>query len=251
MYMVYVDESGDSGHRGSKSYALGAVIVDDDQWPSVFDDMIDYRRFLRAQFNVPVRAEIKANYLLNNTGTFRKLALSERARFGIYRGLMRLQPKLDLRAFGVVVKKADLQRRDPGRDPREIAWEYFLQRIERMTTKNSTTAMLMHDEGDANLIRKLARKARRAGTAGSAFGTGTLRRPATLLLDDPVSRQSSQSYFLQLADLNAYAAFRHVFAPPARRVQICPQNMWEELGSARYKPVSALSGGPEGLVVVP
>ena len=50
------------------------------------------------------------------------------------------------------------------------------------------------------------------------------------LLDDPVSRNSTQSYFVQLADLAAYAAFRRHYPPPARPVQIVPKMMWSELG---------------------
>lgn len=98
------------------------------------------------------------------------------------------------------------------------------------------------------LVRKLARKARRAGTAGSMFGTGLLRRPARDLLDDPVAKDSRQSYFLQLADLDAYAAFRRLYPPPARPVQIVPQGMWDQLATARYWQANMYSGDPPGIV---
>jgi len=112
--------------------------------------------------------------------------------------------------------------------------------------------MVIHDEGDEATVRKRARKARRAGTAGSAFGAGLLKRPFTRLIDDPIPRSSHQSYFLQLADLDAYAAFRRLYAPPARPVQIVPQTMWDELGSARFRPVRSLyRGGPAGIVPGP
>lgn len=251
VYFAYVDESGDAGLAGSRTYALGCVMVESASWPTVFDDTIDYRRFLRSRFGVPVRAEIKANHLLRNGGAFRSLGLSEKARFAIYRGHMRLQQKLDLLAFAVVIDKAGLQQRRPGLDPRDVAWEYLLQRLERFTTKGNTEVLLVHDEGDALRVRGLARKARRAGSAGSAFGTGYLRRPAQRVIDDPVPRDSTQSYFLQMADLNAYAAFRHVVPPPQRRTQIVPQSMWDELGTARLLAVSQLAGGPPGIVKYP
>jgi hypothetical protein len=248
---IYVDESGDAGSAGSRTYALGAVMVEAAKWPDVFDEVIDFRRFLRMRFGIPVRAEIKANYLLRNGGPLRPLALSERARFAIYRSHLRLQSKLGLQAFAVVIDKPDLQVRRPGLDPRDFAWEYLLQRLERYTTKNGTEVLLVHDEGDQVRVRGLARKARRAGSAGSAFGTGSLRRPARRVLDDPVPRNSQQSYFLQMADMNAYAAFRHVVPPPVRLVQIVPQRMWEELGTARLVAVSQLNRGPAGIVKYP
>jgi hypothetical protein len=79
-----------------------------------------------------------------------------------------------------------------------------------------------------------------------------LKRPARLLVDDPVPRQSHQSYFLQAADLVAYAAFRFVYPPPVRaRPPVVTAKTWEELGDARFKPVSGFKGGPDGLVIYP
>jgi hypothetical protein len=254
MYLAYVDESGSDGplsRGGSQTFTLGCVLVDAERWPDVFDDMIDYRRYLRLQFKIPVRAEIKANYLLRNGGPLRDLHMSERARFAVYRGLMRLQAKLELNAFAIVIRKDRLEARTVQQNSRDIAWEYLIQRLERFTTIGKTQVILFHDEGEGGVARKLARKARRAGSAGSAFGTGTLKRPARLLLDDPISRKSHESYFLQLADLNAYAAFRYYYPPPPRAVHIVPQAMWDELGAARYGAVNRNSGGTPGIVVWP
>lgn len=249
--IAYVDGSGNTDPAGSLSYALGCVVVTADEWPSTFDDVIDYRRFLRDRFGVPVRAEVKANYLLRNSGAFRKLRLGESARFAIYRGLMRLQPKLGLRTFAIVVRKHKLAAKGITVNARDLAWEYLLQRIERMSTKSRKPVMIVHDEGEGDSIRKMARKARRAGGAGSMFGTGHLSRPAKLLVDDPVVRRSHESYFVQLADLAAYAAFRNIYPPPARTVQIVPRTMWTELGSAAFAPVNQFSGGTPGIVVAP
>jgi len=143
------------------------------------------------------------------------------------------------------------EKKYPGRSARDIAWEYLLQRLETHTRKGTTRAWLIHDEGEGAVIRKFYRKARRAGTAGSYFGTGGLTRPARLLLDDPTSRRSDHSYFLQLADLNAFAAFRHVYPPTAGGLQIAPATLWDELGGARMAEVSGLKGGPVGIVLGP
>lgn len=251
MHLAYIDESGDSGDKGSRTFTLGCILVEGRAWPDTFDQVIDYRRFLRDEFGLPVRAEIKANYLLRNSGPFRDLGLGEAARYRIYRGAFRLQPKLGTLAFAVVISKERMVEKGREEDPSAVAWEYMFQRLERFSTKNQTPLFIVHDEGDALRVRKLARKARRAGSAGSRFGTGTLRRPATLLLDDPASRSSDQSYFLQFADLVAYAAFRNVYPPPQRRTQIVPQVMWNELGEARYAQVNKFSGGTPGVVLGP
>jgi hypothetical protein len=245
VHFAYVDESGNTGipPAGSRTYTLGCVLLEAASWPAAFDDMIDYRRFLRARFGIPVRAELKANHLLQNGGAFRQLALSESARRAVYRQSMRLIPKLGLQAFAVVIDKT--QRTT---DHRDLAWEYMLQRLERFSTKGGTPLMIVHDEGEAGLVRKHVRRARRAGMAGSMFGTGILKVPARFFVDDPVPRDSSQSYFVQLADLVAYAAFRKYFPPPSRPVNIVDDRTWDQLGPAVLAKVNAYSGGPPGIV---
>lgn len=79
MHLAYVDESGSPGAGSSLSFTLGCVLVEAARWPDVFDELLEYRRFLRNTFKIPVRAEVKANYLLRNGGPFRQLKLSESA----------------------------------------------------------------------------------------------------------------------------------------------------------------------------
>jgi Protein of unknown function (DUF3800) len=254
LYFAYIDESGSSGptsRGGSRTYTLACILVEDERWPDVFDALIGFRRMVRSTFGVPVRAEIKANYLLQGKGVFRDLKTSDVERAAIFRMHMRIQEKVGLRTFAVVVKKGPLSVRDPNADPREVAWETMLQRLERFTHYEGKPILITHDEGDDAIVRKLARKARRAGTAGSMFGTGLLQRPARTLLDDPVPRRSDQSYFIQLADLSAYAAYRRIYAPPPVRFPIVPQSTWDKLGAARHAEANKYSGGPPGIVTRP
>ena len=252
MFVAYVDDSGDAGANGSGTYVLACVLVKGDAWPRVFDDLLALRRQLKTIFALPVRAELKANDLIRNKGDIGKLKLNERSRARIYKLMMRAQGRLGTKTFAIVIDKVKLANRAQPRDPREVAWEYLLQRLERLSTKTGNSpVILIHDEGEAATIRRLMRKARRIGTAGSAFGTGSLSRPATYLIDDPSPRDSRHSYFIQLADLNAYAAFRDTFAPPPRVVPIVPQSTWNEIGTGRFTPANQLKGGTPGIVVWP
>jgi hypothetical protein len=240
MYLAYVDESGNTGLPGSRTFTVACLFLEAEKWPDAFDRLIEFRRELHRTYGVPVRTELKANYLLRGKGPLWRLSLSEQQRLEIYRAMLRTQAELGLQTYAIVVNKQELVDRERDEDAREVAWEFLLQRLERLTTTTRTPALLIHDEGEGATVRKIARKARRAGSAGSAFGTGQLNRPARLLIDDPVSRDSRQSYFIQLADVSAYAAFRRVHPSP-HQAPIVPQEMWEELGDAIYADANYLA----------
>ena len=176
--------------------------------------------------------------------------MSERARFKLYRAHMRVQDNPGMRAFAVVIDKAEAASKYAGsRVAPDIAWEYLLQRLER--TFRTSEVMVVHDEGDPITIHKRARKARRAGTAGSSFGTDLLNVPFRNLLDDRVSRISRQSYFIQLADLNAYAASRRLYPTPPRRDKVVPQRMWDFLVTHRNAASFALTSAREAVLPAP
>ena len=241
MLIAYIDESGNTGDPskgGSMTFTLGCVLVDADTWPETFDSLLRFRRRLRDKFGIHMRAEIKANYLLRNGGDLRRYALGHGARHMIYRAHMRVLADLGVRAFAIVVdKRANYTNPAACFD---LAWEGLLQRLERTSTYESTRFIVVHDEGENDAVRRWVRRARRHLTAGSAYGGGTIVAPAALLIDDPVPRQSTQSYFIQVADLLAYAAFRSV-VPPGRNIEtICPQGMWGEVGDATHRKVAAL-----------
>lgn len=250
MLLSYADESGDDGLQGSRSYTVACVMVDAEKWLAAHDALLAYRSFLRTSFGVPARAELKANFLLHGGGALRALGLPVEVRRRIYRGAMRMSPKAGIDVFAVVIDKRSCDDVRHGRRlPSEVAWERVLQRLERRCHYESTHTLIIHDEGNGEMIRRQARRARRVGSAGSAFGTGYLKTPFHRLIDDPVPRDSSQSLFIQLADLCAYAAFSEVF-PSTRGGRAFAAGMWGELGAARFSRVrNARYGDPTGIIV--
>jgi Protein of unknown function (DUF3800) len=241
MLIAYIDESGNTGDPssgGSLTYTLGCVLIDADLWPTAFDEMLAFRRRLRSSFGLPMRAEVKANYLLRNSGDLRPVNLGPGARRVIFRAHMRMLELLPARAFAIVVDKRQQPRASA--DYFNLAWEGLLQRLERTSTKERATFAVFHDEGEDDAIRRWVRRSRRYLTSGSAYGTGSFTYAARLLVDDPVPRRSTQSYLVQMADLVAYAAFRAVIPPGPAIAAVCPQSMWEEIGPATHTAVSQL-----------
>lgn len=246
MYVCYLDESGDPGpNAGSPTprYTVAAVLVEGTKWRDGLDDLVRFRRYLNREFGIPVRAEIKATDLTRGRGPIKKAGLGVGARLRIYRGFMRLEAKSSMKTFAVSVDKSQ-GFSSPG-EVFDSAWRHTFERLERFCHYNSGPLMIVVDASGAYpFVRKLARKMRRHNVVGSTFGTGTLSRPLEPLIDDPIPRHSHESYFIQLADLNAYAAYRRIVP-----TQGFPQEMWEELGDGIERNANKYSGGPPGIVV--
>ena len=162
VYLSYVDESGNTGLPGSRTFTVACLFLEDVKWPDAFDRLIEFRRELHRTYGVPVRAELKANYLLRGKGPLWRLSLSEQQRFEIYRAMMRVQAELGLQTYAIVVNKQELVDRDRGEDAREVAWEFLVQRLERLTTTTRTPAMIVHDEGEGLLALSLGCAAQRS-----------------------------------------------------------------------------------------
>lgn len=245
-----MDESGDPGLVGQGSpmptYTVGAVCVPDARWVGLFEELIQFRRSLRHNFGFYMREEIKGSELAKGSGPWLRLGLSDKKRKYIYRSFMRLQGGSQaVKTYAVVVHKAAC---DDPEMVRRTAWRYALQRVERLATKHNTTAMLFPDSGQYVWMRRLTREMRRHSVVGSMFGGSTLDRPLLkVLVDDPVERDSEQSYLIQLADLNAYAAFRNRIVIPQ-----FPNLMWRELGPAILREANQNKPGQEpGIVMGP
>jgi hypothetical protein len=241
MYFAYFDESGDPGRINSPTlgFSLSAVLVHDKDWLNLLDNMKKYRGFLRDTFGLKLHDEIKANYMIHGKHAFEKLSDDVRRR--IYRGLMRFQLKCEkIRTFAVVVKK----QAGADYDVRLKAWTLAIERLERFGKSKNENLHVLPDSGSGDFVRGLIRKMRRHNIVPSAFGGKPLERNADNIIEDSSERLSHESYFIQLADLNAYAAYRCVFP-------IAPfdGSMWNELGCARIHEVNSISGGPCGIKV--
>ena len=69
--------------------------------------------------------------------------------------------------------------------------------------------IVVNDEGYDKMVRQLSRKMRVYNPIPSHYG-GYYQAPVVKIIEDPFSRHSQDSYFVQLADISAYLArLRH------------------------------------------
>ncbi len=244
MLLAYVDASGNTGpyhpgkSGGSQMFVVGCVLIQSSDWPQAFDQMVNLRRRLSDRFRLRPAVEIRAQFITRGRGPGWPPDLAPGERRMIFSSHLDILARLPARAFAVAVdKRADAS----GPPVFNSAWEGLLQRLERTTSDEQTTVMVIHDAGEYAQVRRWVRRARRHLTAGSAFYPGTAgNKPARFLIEDPIPRDSKHSYFIQVADLVAYAAFRSVVPPGPDVGKVCPKDTWQAIGEATHCKVNSL-----------
>lgn len=231
MYLMYADESGDVGaydqtvdehHRSQPHYIVSAIMISDRNWKPYLNSFYDFRRYLSRKYGLPVRTELKGRELMYPTMEEYKKLGNRKRRVELYAETLSALPKLmpDAQVLSVHLNKANSQRAYIS-SPEGIhsrVWGCLLERFNTSLTKDcgDSFGMVIPDDGEEVLLRKLLRKMRVHNYAGSHFG-GTYSAPLTNIIEDPMMRASHHSYYVQIADLLAHALFRKLYVRPSFR----------------------------------
>lgn len=231
MYIAYVDESGDPGRNTAitKYFTLSGIIVDDSNWKSFLDRVKTFRRGLKRDFRLTLKADLRASDLWTNSGDFRRLNLSYADRRKIFRRTAEfLRYSQEVAILNISINKASPKLPSTGKID-EIAWTLFLQRFENwlVASKNKDSGIVVNDEGHEKLTRMISRRMRVYNPIPSHYG-GYYQSPLVKIVEDPFSRNSQYSYCVQLADISVYLArLRHNHTP--RQAQYGIHKMYKRI----------------------
>lgn len=218
MYLMYVDESGDSGKINSptKYFILSAVIVHESSWQSLLDDLISLKRAFKNKYGLLIKEEIHASEFLQKRIKLKnKIPRNQRLDM-----LKKCLDWLNLRNdVSVITVRIDKSQRA---DPFEYAWRMLIQRFDNTLAyrnfpgpaSGNDKGMIISDNTDGNKLTKLLRQMRRYNQVSNkvAINTGYRNIPLRAIVEDPVFRDSQFSFFLQIVDVVAYFA-RQVYEP--------------------------------------
>jgi len=215
MYIAYVDESGDPGRntRVTRYFTLSGIIVADSNWKALLDRVKAFRQGLKRDFGLTLKSDLRATELWNNSGDFRKLNLNYADRIRIFRRTAEfLRYSQEVAILIVSINKDSPALPSTGKIS-GIAWTMFLQRYENWLLAKQEWGIVVNDEGHEKMTRMLSRKMRVYNPIPSHYG-GYYQAPVVKIIEDPFSRHSQYSYFVQLADMSAYLArLRHDHTP--------------------------------------
>ena len=224
MYLLYADESGDTGLQASptKYFLLSSLVVHETRWRDFLNDIVAFRRHLRATKGLKLREEIHAAPFITNPGALVRIRRNDRLDI-LKQCLDFLSNRSDIRICTVAVNKTTKQT---GYDVFEHAWQAFIQRFDNtMQHRNYPDALanqrglVLPDNTDGGKLTALMRRMRHYNpvpnnltnqTQGASYRNLALQS----VIEDPFLKDSAHSFIHQLVDVVAYAA-RQLFEPNA------------------------------------
>jgi len=215
MYIAYVDESGDDGRNVAitRYFTLSGIILADSNWKIFLEKVKAFRQGLKRDFRLTLKSDLRATDLWRSGGDFRGLGLSYADRTRIFRQTAEfLRSSQEIAILTISIDKGSPQLTSNVKIS-EVAWTMFLQRYENWLVAKQEFGIVVDDEGYDKMVRLLSRKMRVYNPIPSHYG-GYYQAPLVKIIEDPFSRHSQYSYFVQLADMMAYLArLRHDHTP--------------------------------------
>lgn len=230
MYIMYVDESGDPGMVNSptSNFILSGVVVHELRWQSTLDAILTFRRTLRSKYQLKVRDEIHATDLIGAKGVLN--GINKSYRLQILRDIADFQStQSDLSIVNVAIEKSN---KSPNFDVFDYAWRLLIQRFDNTiffknfpkSGNQLDAGIVVADKTDEPKLRTLLRKMRAYNPIPNTGNSGFRQMPLKVVIKDPIHRDSAHSYFVQLADVNAYLL----------RQKIHPSKYIKEKGARNY-----------------
>ena len=207
MHIVYYDESGDDGfpNYSSQFFVLTALYLHYLNWKPTFEAIRDFRRSLKSSFDIPIKIEMHTKQFLLNKNPYRAMGLSEQQRLDILGLFCDLIANLEVKVINVVIVKPRIKKNTY--QVLDTALTYSVQRIENdldPTTNPDQRFLIISDSGRVGMMRRTTRRIQRINFIPSKFGGQIYRKDIKTLIEDPLPKDSKESYFIQLADLVSY-----------------------------------------------
>lgn len=216
MMFMYVDESGDAGQfipnqsANSPHFILSGLIISQNDWLQYLNNLKTFRKHIKAQHGLLMREEIHASELIRISKIAAYRQIRKTQRIDILRTFTQQMPLMfpQAKVINICLTKTDFPN---GTNFMELAWKRLIQRYDNFLKKAADDkGIIVADDTNSDLIRNLMRKMRIYNPMPTHYG-GTYQAPTDNILEDPFTRDSKHSYFIQAVDSIAHTLYRREF----------------------------------------
>ena len=218
MYLMYVDESGDSGiiNSPTRYFTLTGIVVHELRWNEYLERIISFRQRMRNKYGMLLREEVHAARMINKPGDLVRIKRNDRLSIVKY-FVDELSAMQDLSVINVVVDK---KGKEPDYDVIDNSWRTLVQRFSNTISNRNfpgpanpdERGIILPDMSEVKKITTVIRKMRRFNPIPNQqeFGAGYRNMLVTNLVEDPYFKNSEHSYFVQAADVAAFVLYQSI-----------------------------------------
>lgn len=210
MKICYYDESGDDGYPNYSSplFVLTGVYFDYTKWKELHNSILEFRRQIKTTHRFPVGLELHTKQFLLDKNPYRKFNFTPLERITLITEFCRFVGSLDLKIINILINKPRINYQ--GYRILNTALKYSVQRIENdLDPSNNPDArfMIITDEGRVGMMRRTTREIQKINYIPSQFSQCSYRQEIQSLLEDPLPKDSKESYYIQICDMVAYLVY--------------------------------------------
>lgn len=207
MRLAYYDESGDDGfpEYSAPLFVLTAVYMHYLSWKENYQIIHDFRRKLKQDFGFPVKLEMHTKYFLLDKDPYRQFNFAQEDKKQIISLFAKLIASLDLKIINIVIVKPRIKL--PTYDVLDTALKYSVQRIENDINPQANPNerfLIITDPGRVGKMMATTRRVQKINYIPSKYDSSTYRKEIKSMIEDPLPKESRESYFIQMADLISY-----------------------------------------------
>ena len=250
MYFCYTDESGDWGEydaqhpekSGSRYFILCGLILPSKNWKSSLETLKAYRKLIARQAYLPYDVEFHCSDMIDTHKTKAYTQISIPDRWKLISGFAETIGQYG--AFSIICVVIDKSKNviDSQSYMTEavanlyIAYDQFLR-------SNEENGILFFDRANEKHITTHARKLLGTGSSGTTIPGVRIG----WVVEDPIFRTSSDSIFIQAADVIAYTLKEKEFPQTSRKKFNADKIFDKKLSGRLFKPAK---GGVDGIIRV-
>lgn len=208
MHIGYLDESGNDGTYITRSpyFIYSLLYVDENEWKSCFEQLMNFKRELKSLYNFPVKIEIHTRDLLRNKKPYNDFDLSVSDRAEIISKFCKVTGSLKVKMVNVAIDKTKYLKRSNTYEILDTALTFTIQRIENDLKRRNDKYLLITDRGRVDKMRKVSRRIAKINPIPSSLRRGEVRKgmEITNQIEDILSKDSQDSFFIQICDLVSF-----------------------------------------------
>lgn len=213
MYVAYFDETGDDGYpqRSTDLFVLTSSYGHHLNWQTNYQKTYEFRKYLKSEFGLPLKVEMHTKYMLTNKNPYRSYGWDEQTRLRICKEYASHLAELDVEFINVCINKLKIGIKNQSLygDVLDAALKFNVQRIQNTikTIEPGTKFMIITDEGRVPSMQRTTRKIQKVNFVPSRYSPDSYRDEIKMLIEDPLPKSSSQSYFIQHCDFVSFFAY--------------------------------------------